>query len=376
MYRLFQTCVLSIYFLITHPCRLLSPPRQCIPDDIEFCDEGDPDFEYKSLIKEANELASLGKWKTATRRLKKLKKRYVTPEKRIPLETYVAVLEACAADRLHGARASEPARKILEDMSEEGYSIPSGLGNGCIASALGNGPGATHDGFGGVDCALAMLAALENSPEGSSMLTVDTYGKVVSALGSDGAVDEALLLLRAMVVEHSFTPNLGTFDDVAKAASKDGSLAESVLQVLTLTKAAGYELDTIASAEAGRSLLASGLIAAQQMDNVALGLRLLTAAAKAEGCAPDRGDDLVCSSSSAAQRAATLIHKAAINKAVEDGGWKLAVKILELMSERSLTPAMSVWRKVVTCCAKAEKSRKATALLLDWVSLFLCKASN
>merc|ERR1719261_532604 len=124
---------------------------ECIPYDIEFCDEGDPDFEYKSLIKEANELASDGKWKTATRRLKKLKKRHVTPEKRIPQETYVAVLEACAADRLHGARASEPARKILEDMSEEGYSIPSGLGNGCIASALGNGPGATHDGFGGAD---------------------------------------------------------------------------------------------------------------------------------------------------------------------------------------------------------------------------------
>lgn len=297
----------------------------------------------------------------------------MTPEKRIPQETYVAVLEACAADRLHGARASEPARKILEDMSEEGYPIPSGLGNGCIASALGNGPGATHDGFGGVDCALAMLAALENAPMGSSMLTVDTYGKVVSALSSDGAVDEALLLLRAMVVEHSFTPNLGTFDDVGMAAAKDGSKAEGVLQVLTLTKAAGYELDTIASAQAGRSLLASGLVAAQQMDNVALGLRLLTAAAKAEGCAPDRGDDLVCSSSSAAQRAATLIHKSAINKAVEDGVWKLAVKILELMSERSLTPAMSVWRKVVTCCAKAEKSRKATALLLDWVSCTLLK---
>lgn len=195
------------YFLITpFHLHIFSLPRQCVPDDIEFCDEGDPDFEYKSLVKEANELASLGKWKTATRRLKKLKKRYVTPEKRIPQETYVAVLEACAANRLHGARASEPARKILEDMSEEGYPIPSGLGNGCIVSALGNGPGATHDGFGGVDCALAMLAALENSPEGSSMLTVDTYGKVVSALSSDGAVDEALLLLRAMVVEHSLLP--------------------------------------------------------------------------------------------------------------------------------------------------------------------------
>merc|ERR1711966_512967 len=167
-----------------------------------------------------------------------------------------------------------------------------------------------------------------------------------------GAVEEAILLLNTMVAERFFTPNLSTFADVAMAAAKDGKQSESVLRVLTLAKAAGYELDNIASVDSGRSLLASGLIASEQMDNVALGLRLLTAAAKAEGCAPDRGDDLVCSSSSAAQRAATLIHKSAINKAIEDGVWKLAVKILELMSERSLSPAMSVWRKVVTCCAK------------------------
>jgi pentatricopeptide repeat protein len=77
---------------------------------------------------------------------------------------------------------------------------------------------------------------------------------------------------------------------------------------------------------------------------------------------------LVAASSSSAQRAATLIHKRAINKAVEDGQWKLAVKLLELMLERSLKPSPAVWKSIITCCAKNEKSKKATALLLDWVS--------
>jgi len=212
-----------------------------------------------------------------------------------------------------------------------------------------------------------MLAALESSPSGSQMITVDTYGAVVSALSNDGAVEEALLLLRAMVVEHSFTPPLSVFADVARAASKNGSMGETVLQVLTFAKASGYILDNIASAEAGRDLLASGVIAAEQMDNLALGLRLLTAAAKAEGCAPDRGDDLVASSSSAAQRACTLIHRKAIDTAISDNNWKLAVKLEKLMVERSLTPSTVVLRKVVGVCTRNEKSKKATSLLLDWV---------
>merc|ERR1719261_737131 len=39
------------------------------------------------------------------------------------------------------------------------------------------------------------------------------------------------------------------------------------------------------------------------------------------------------------------------------------------MISRSLRPSPTLWRNVVTCCAKAKKSRKATALLLDWVKL-------
>ena len=44
------------------------------------------------------------------------------------------------------------------------------------------------------------------------------------------------------------------------------------------------------------------------------------------------------------------------------------MKILELMPKRGLAPATSVWRKVLSTCCKNEKSRKATAILLDWVS--------
>ena len=318
------------------------------------------------------EKASVGHWKAATRKLKKLKKNYASAERVIEEDVYHAVLTACAADRLHGARASEPARKIMEDMAEQGYYISTDLGNEIVMSCIGVEAGAKHEGFGGIDTALAMLAAMESSAGGGETVTVSTYGAVISALCRDGAIDEAILLLRAMVVERFYTPPLSTFAEVAQAAAKDGNMGEGVLQVLRFSKAAGYELDSIASAQVGRDLLASGVIVAEQMDNVALGLRLLTAAGKADGCAPDRGDDLVAASSGAAQRASTLIHKRAIDKSVADNNWKLAVKLLELMPERSLTPATSVWRKVLTICCKSEKSRKATAILLDWVSANAC----
>mmetsp|Transcript_2993 Transcript_2993/g.4268 ORF Transcript_2993/g.4268 Transcript_2993/m.4268 type:complete len:731 (-) Transcript_2993:96-2288(-) len=346
----------------------LSEEEMCAID-ISFCDESDPDFDFKDTLRQVMEKSEVGHWKAATRKLKKLSRKYASPEKPVPLEAYDQTLRACVDQRLHGARASEPARKILEEMADGGYEIPADLANTAVQNCLGDGPNGTHDGCGGIDTALAMLSAVESSPNGGEKLTVETYGKVVSALTKDGAVDEALLLLRAMVVEHSFTPPLQTFAEVAKAAAIDDSMAEKVLNVLAYVKAAGYELDKIASVEDGRQILASGVIAAEKLDNLALGLRLLTAAASAEGCAPDRGDDLVASSSSAAQRACTLIHRRAINRAVQDSSWKLAVKLLTLMQERSLTPSPAVWRSVVTCCAKSEKSRKATALLLDWVKL-------
>mmetsp|Transcript_24655 Transcript_24655/g.51163 ORF Transcript_24655/g.51163 Transcript_24655/m.51163 type:complete len:716 (-) Transcript_24655:157-2304(-) len=341
----------------------------CATDGITFCDESDPDFDFKTLLSDVMQKSTIGHWKTATRKLKALNKRFSTPERPVPREAYVAALEACAANRLNGARASEPARKILEDMSENEYEIPLDLANSCVQNCLGEGPGGTHEDCGGIDTALAMVAAVESSQNGSTVLTEATYERLVSALAKDGAVEEAILVLRTMVVDKTFTPPLSTFADVAKAAARAQNQSEGVLQVLTYAKASGYELDNIAAVDAGRDILASGVIAAEKMDNLALGLRLLTAAAKAEGCAPDSGDALVATSSSAAQRACTLIHRRAIFKATEDSNWKLAVKLLELMPKRGLTPATAVWRAVLNTCCKNEKSRKATAILLDWCTL-------
>ena len=331
---------------------------------IRFEDQSDRDFDYKELVAEVMDKASVGHWKAATRKLKKLRRQY--PSQIVPEDVYVAALKACAADRLHGARASIPARKIMEEIVDRGYEIPADLGNFCIQNCLGDGPSGMHDGFGGIDTAVAMLAAMKSSPSMADTLTVDTCGKLAMAMAKNREIDESLALLRSMVVDFSFTPSLEIFAEVAKEAAQTD--AEKTLTVLAYVKAAGYELDNIASTQDGRTILASGVIAAEKLDNLGLGLRLLTAASKANGCAPDRGDDLVASSSSAAQRASTLLHKRAINAAVNDGSWKLAVRLLETMIERSLTPSPWVWRNVVTCCAKAEKSRKATALLLDWVS--------
>jgi hypothetical protein len=284
-------------------------------------------------------------------------------QKAIPEEIFLVTLKACMADRLNGARASEPARRIMEDMTENGYVIPKDMINYCILNSLGDGPDGTHDGCGGIDCALAMMAVAS----GDDTITEETYGRVATVLANSGEVQDAEAMLREMIVDKSMTPQLGIFADIAMATANSNN-APATMNILALAKAAGYQLDNIASTVDGRSLLAAGVIAAEKMDNIALGLRLLTAASEAKGCEPDRGDALVASTSSAVQRASTLIHKRAINKAVEDGAWKLAVKLMELMVERNLKPSPAVWKNVVTCCAKNEKSRKATALLLDWVS--------
>lgn len=310
-----------------------------------------------------------GHWKAATRKLKKLTRWSATDPVIIPATLYAQVLESCMENRLQGARASEPARKILEQMVEMEYEIPEEAGNFCVKNCLGyTGKDSNHQGFGGLDTALAMVAAMEQA---GTKIQADTYDRLCLALAKEGSVEEALKILRNVVVELSDTPPLSTFAQVALAAITNPSHKEdeSVLTVLAYAKAAGYELDTIASIEDGRTMLACGVIAAERLDNVALGLRLLTAAGAAKGVAPDRGDTMVALSSSAAQRACLLIHKRAIVQAVEAGKWMLAVKVLELMIERSLKPSSFVWRNVVTCCAKAEKSKKAAGLLLDWVKL-------
>jgi len=351
----------------------------CQPDDdaflkmkgFSFSDQSDPDFDFNDLVSQIMQKSAVNHWKAATRKLKKLRRYYATKERPVPEEVYLAVLKACMDSRLSGARASIPARRILEEMTDDGYFIPGDILNYCVSNSLGDGLDGTHDNFGGIDCALAMAAVAENQEKDgeTSLLSEETYGRLATILSIAGEVEEATALLKRMITQKSFTPTLGVFADIAKAAAKHDP--EQVLTVLILCKAAGYELDRIASTVDGRSLLAAGLVAAEAMDNPALGLRLLTAAQKAAGCDPDRGDDLVCSSSSSAQRAATLIHRQSINKAiVEKGGWKLAVKLMEKMIERSLKPSPAVWRSVITCCGKSKKSRKATALLLDWVTLY------
>jgi hypothetical protein len=338
---------------------------------IEFQDNSDPDFEFNELVNDTLDKAEKSHWKAATRNLRKLRRRFgpaSSDPRTIPEEVYTTTLKACIAERMHGARAAEPARKIMEEMVEVGYLIPTDTANFCIKNCLSDGPNGAHQGHGGIDTALAILAAVHSS-ENPPIINQDTYSKLITTMADEGYIVDALNMLRELVVENSETPSLQLFAYVASACVRDGAeTADKVLTVLAYAKACGYELDSVASTADGRQLLAAGVIAAELLNNIALGLRLLTAASMAQGCAPDRGDALIASSSSKAQRAATILHRQAISKAVEDNQWKLAVKLLELMLQRSLTPSPSVWRNVVTCCAKAEKSRKATALLLDWVS--------
>jgi hypothetical protein len=338
---------------------------------IVFEDTAGPDFEYNTLIKDIKSLSEQVHWKAAARKLKKLVQKYghaSSDPRAIPEEIFTSILRAYMENRLHGARAAEPARRAMEEMVANGYSIPGDIANACIKESMGYEGDGTHEGFGGIDTALAMLAAVETSKD-PPMILDDTYEKIIATMATEGSLDDSLQLLREFVVDKSRTPSLKLFADVAFACVDGVNDPEKVMTSLIYLKAAGYDLDNIASTVDGRRVLAAGVIAAEKIDNVGLGLRFLTAASKAEGCAPDKGDDLVASLSPASQRACFIIHRNAIRKAVEDNSWKLAVRLLELMLERGLRPSPRVWSNVVTCCAKNEKSRKATALLMDWVSV-------
>lgn len=166
------------------------------------------------------------------------------------------------------------------------------------------------------------------------------------------------------------------------------------MSVLSLAKASGYELDTIGAAKSGRDLLGCGVIAAEKLDNTPLALRLLTAANKAD-VSPERGDGLTCQTSKKVFNSALKIHSKAISDAEKEGNWKLAVKILELMKVRvatvehlnnsskfssnsarfrshaqlrSLRPNSYTWLRVLRLCLSQKKSRRATAILFDWVT--------
>ena len=244
-------------------------------------DESDPDFEVKELRKEIRTKAEMGHWKAATRKLKKLTRR-VQRDQPVPVDILEAVLEACMAARMQGARAAEPARKILEQYVEFGYPIPEQAGNYCIKNSLGDmGPQSTHQGFGGIDTALAMLAALKQS---GTTIQLETYDKICVALAKEGSLTEALVTLRRMIVDMSEIPPLATFAAIAEAAvaDTDANTDDKVLEVLTLAKAAGFELDSIGKTQDGRAILAAGVVAAERLGNLNLGLRLLTAARSAQ----------------------------------------------------------------------------------------------
>jgi len=340
---------------------------------IVFVNDSDPDFDFNMMLKEIASLSEKVHWKSASRKFKKLIKRFghTSEESReIPEKVFTQILTAYMQSRLHGARAAEPARRAMEEMVSNGYTVPTEIANSCIKDSLGFQEDGTHEGFGGIDTALAMLAAVEHSEKNLTPIFVDTYEKLITTLANEGSIDDALKLLRNIVVEKADTPSLKVFADVASACVEGANEPEKLMTGLAYVKATGYELDNIASTVDGRAILAAGVIAAEKINNIGLGLRFLTAASKAEGCEPDRGDTLVANLSPASQRACTIIHRRAILKAVESSGWKLAVKLLDLMIERGLTPSPSVWRNVVVLCAKEEKSRKATALLLDWIELY------
>ena len=171
-------------------------------------------------------------------------------------------------------------------------------------------------------------------------------------------------MLRSMIVEGGETPELQMLGEVAEAAVEDANY-EGVIQALSLTKASGYSLDTIASSYSGRSLLGAGVVAADATDNTALGLRLLTAAGKAS-VDPERGDTLTCQANRRTFEACLRIHSKAIGDAEREKNWKLGVKVLELMRLRSLTPNSYTWLRVLRLCVSAQKSRRATQVLLDW----------
>jgi len=146
-------------------------------------------------------------------------------------------------------------------------------------------------------------------------------------------------------------------------------MTPDVLSLLALVKASGYSLDSIGNTASGRLLLASGVIAAEKQGNIALGLRLLTAAQKAEGCSPDRGDLLTILSSSQAQNSALVLHSKAIQTGCSVGNWKLATDLLDLMAVRELRPNQQTYLNVINVLSKEEKSRKATKVLFDWIEL-------
>merc|ERR1740124_2076494 len=98
-----------------------------------------------------------------------------------------------------------------------------------------------------------------------SLISEETYGRLVTFLAKTGDVEYSTAMLKTMITQKSFTPTLGVFADIAISAAK--KCPEKVMNVLILCKAAGYELDKVASTVDGRTLLAAGVISAEKMND-------------------------------------------------------------------------------------------------------------
>ena len=361
------------WFSLIHSLSLSLFTKPTVTDElqdlVEFVDITDPEYEYKELIKDILLKSEQYHWKAATRKLKSLVRRFDDAAHDLPPAVFEATLAACMANRLQGARAAEPIRKILDEMAERGLKVSETAANYCILNAIGNddATSTTHQGFGGIDTALGMQAAFDVM---QVPLQLETLEKITVALAKEGAVDEAMAQMKYMITERVETPpSLKCFANTAYAMiqQKVEGAPSHMTTLLGYAKAAGYDLEQLSALnEDGINLLGNAIVAADQMDNVALGLRLLTAAATTPG-----GDVAVATSHQHVRRAATRLHQRAISRAVQqEGQWKLAVKLLTLQLQRELRPNVVTWRSVVTCCAKARKSKRATALLLDWIQLY------
>ncbi|GMI00290.1 hypothetical protein TrVE_jg1831 [Triparma verrucosa] len=305
--------------------------------------------------------AETKEWKTATRKLKQLTNACAStsPATPVPPSAYTSALLSMSDN--YGSctpHAVSPARSIIETCLKSDVPLPADLLNRYAQSAtyLSRDPQS-------IDSTLAIMQAMSSA---NVPIESQTYVLAIQRLCDEKCVSEATLVLRSWIVEGGETPELRVFEQVAREAVIQEEW-EGVMSVLSLTKAAGYELDTIGTASSGRSLLGLGVIASEKLDNTPLALRLLTAANKAD-VSPERGDSLTCQTSKDVFNSALKIHSKAISDAEKEGNWKLAVKILELMKLRSLRPNSYTWLRVLRLCLSQKKSRRATAILFDWIT--------
>lgn len=317
------------------------------------------------------------------------------PPPPVDSDTLGTILRSLARAHLQGGRAAQPARKIIDEMVANCYPLPPQVINTILLDSLGSSytnldTQKTYTNPPNLDATLAIVDALaradararettpENSngngpqslgpsPLGPSPLSIDEefWPPFVSSLIKESSAPSAVATLKQMIVTFSATPSLPLLSSVASALVRDGNHGD-VMTVLALAKAAGYELDEVGSSGDGRGILASGLVAAAKNNNVALGLRLLTAAQKAPGLEPDRGDILTILHSPGAQNSALVVHSKAIQTACSVKNWKLAVQLLDLMHVRNLNPNEMTYQNVLNTLCNEKKSRKATQLLFEW----------